>query len=250
MSYAPSFAIINAQELQRLNNEGASASVMSVYITLCAYAQKDDSCFPSLSTIKDWIQGSLTLSTISKALKWLRTNKFIEQKGRTSKERFKLTYRKVIKATSSLVKRAKEKTKKRMKDFVEKNNRGERVLFDNREENQRIKPYFKSRSRSQYKKNKIKSRKNTLGYGRFGGYDEEAQQGPISPAERVFQDWMIKNPSCKIETLTGADMAVIRDALTSDLEADKEWREIMSYSPQNRRIFDLILLQGKEDFPV
>ena len=113
MSYAPRFAIINAQELQRLNKEGASASVMSVYLALCAYAQGDNSCFPSLNTIKDFIQGAITLPTISRALKWLRDRKFIKQNHRTSKERFQLTYRSMVKATSYLVKRAMEKAKDR-----------------------------------------------------------------------------------------------------------------------------------------
>ena len=138
MSYAPSFAIINAQEVQRLNTEGASASVISVYLALCAFAQRDDSCFPSLGTIKEWVQGSMTISTISKALRWLREKKFIEQNHRTSKKRFNLTYRKVVKATSTIVQRAKEK----VKDFVQTDNRVFCVQTDNRPKNQRGKPFL------------------------------------------------------------------------------------------------------------
>ena len=132
MTYSPTYMIINHEELKRLNEEKASASVMSIYMCLCAYAQGDDHSFPSLKTIQDYIGGSITLSTISKGLRWLRERAFIKQNHRTSKERFQLIYRKWVKSLSSVVKRALKRkegskdskiTSKRTKSFVHSGNR-------------------------------------------------------------------------------------------------------------------------------
>lgn len=221
MSYAPSFAIINAQELQRLNKEGASASVMSVYLTLCAYAQRDDSCFPSLGTIKEWIQGSITRSTISKALRWLRERKFIEQQNRTSKQRFRLTYRKMVKATSSLVQRAREK----IKECVQTDNRGERVQTDNRPKNQRRKPLFRKRG------------KGSLGYERF---HSDSHKPKVLDAERAWGALIARSGGKDFTVLSTAESSAIIHGLDPSNKRDAEWRSwVYQYHPKTVRAFIL-----------
>ena len=221
MSYAPSFAIINAQELQRLNHEGASASVMSVYLALCAYAQKDDTCFPSLGTIKEWIQGSITQSTISKALRWLREHKFIEQENRTSKQRFRLTYRKMVKATSSLVQRA----RKKMKECVQTDNRGVRVQTDNRPKNQKIKPSFRKRVKS------------CMGYGRF---DSDAHKPKVLDAESAWSALIGRSGGKDFTVLSEAENDAIIHGLDPSNQHDAEWRSwVYQYWPKVVREFIL-----------
>ena len=221
MSYEPSFAIINVRELQRLNQEKASASVMSVYLALCAYAQGKNSCFPSISTIKSLITGTITSSTISKCLRWLREHDFIEQNHRTSKERFKMVYRAFVKGTSALVERAKKRTCR--------TEHKERVQSDNRSKNQRRKPFFS-------KKNKSFSKKRTKGYGRFSNGQKEATNEPVCKAEAVYASWAINNPTMETKTLSKAEKQVIIEVLESKASHDLEWVEIMSWDPSNARV--------------
>jgi hypothetical protein len=225
MSYEPSFAIINMRELQRLNQEKASASVMSVYLALCAYAQGKNSCFPSIGTIKSLITGSITKSTISKCLRWLREKGFIEQNHRTSKERFKMVYRAFVKASNHLVQRAKTTCRIGHK---------ERVQTDNRSKNHRGKPFFG-------KKNKFFKKKKAMGYGRFGNSQKEANNEPVCKAEQVYGDWLARNTSRDVKTLSQHDLSIIAKALRSDAPQDREWREIMSWCEQNKATFDRIL---------
>ena len=232
MSYAPCFAIINAEEIQRLNREGAPASVFSVYLALCAYAQGDASCFPSLVTIKEFIQGSITLPTISRALRWLRERKFIKQNHRTSKERFELTYRSVVKSTSALVKRAKEKAK----DFVHLGNRGDQCKQGNRPKNQKGKPF--------YRKNKFSRRKKEMGYGRFHS-EKEAENGQVCKAEKVYADWRAQNHTLDPKTLSLAELSIIVQGLVSSNPVEREWRRIMEWCDENKRTFDLLLKEGR-----
>lgn len=212
MSYTPSFAIINSEELQRLSRERASASVMSVYLALCAYAQQDDHCFPSLGTIKKFISGSITISTISKAIRWLREKKFIVQNNRASKKRFQLTYREIVKSASNLVKRAREKAK----EYVQSDNRAECVHLDNRPKNQRRKPPLRKRGR-------FFRKKKAMGYGRFGSNGSDNRE--FSDAEKVFGAFVLSTHYPDISGLSVSDKAVIMQSLQSNAKVDIEWRE-------------------------
>lgn len=234
MSYEPSFAIINVRELQRLNQEKASASVMSVYLALCAYAQGKNSCFPSISTIKSLITGTITSSTISKCLRWLRERDFIEQNHRTSKQRFKMVYRAFVKGTSALVERAKKRTcPSGHKDYVQ---------TDNRSKNQRRKPFFN-------KKNKSFSKKRTKGYGRFESGHKTPENQPVCKADKVYSSWAINNPTLDTKTLSKAEKDVIIQVLHSKAPHDLEWVEIMSWSENNARVLQKIKTMGSVCVP-
>lgn len=82
-----------------------------------------------------------------------------------------------------------------------------------------------------------------MGYGRFGNSENEADNAPKCKAEHVFAGWMIKNPSMDIKTLSEAEKDVIIQTLRSPAPEDKEWTNIMSWSPKNKAVFDALLME-------
>jgi hypothetical protein len=206
--------IINHEELKRLNEEKASASVMSIYMCLCAYAQGDNHSFPSLKTIQEYIGGSITLSTISKGLRWLRERAFIKQNHRTSKERFQLIYRKWVKSVSGIVKRAlkrkegskdSEITSKRTKSFVHSGNRPK-----NQDKNHSLRERFRS------KQNKSKRQRN---YTIFFG------SKPLPEAESAFGKLIAMNGGDDFSVLSESEREAIVKALKSHTDEHREFRE-------------------------
>ena len=103
----PSYSLINSETFQRLNELDAPRSVLQVIIALNAYAMSDDSCFPALKTIRDYIGSAIGLNTISMALKWLRDNNFIQQNHHSRKDRFVLTYRRAVKLAKQKIREMK-----------------------------------------------------------------------------------------------------------------------------------------------
>ena len=124
----PSYSLLNTETFQRLNTLKAPKSVLQVLIALNAYAMGDNSCFPSLKTIREYIGTSIGLNTISCALKWLRENRFIEQNHRKSKERFVLTYRRAVKIAKGVLSGLRQNIGK---DLSEQKHRREPSSFKN-----------------------------------------------------------------------------------------------------------------------
>ncbi len=132
----PSYSLLNTETFQRLNTLKAPKSVLQVLIALNAYAMGDNSCFPSLKTIREYIGTSIGLNTISCALKWLRENRFIEQNHRKSKERFVLTYRRAVKTAKGILSGLRQKNPK---DLSEQKHRREPSSFKNKYKNKKRK---------------------------------------------------------------------------------------------------------------
>ena len=96
MSSAPSYSLVNTEELAKLASLNASGSVFAVYSVLCAYARKSKSCFPSISTIVTTLGGAYHRATIQRALAFLEAHKIIKRGKRRSINRFQMTFRQAI----------------------------------------------------------------------------------------------------------------------------------------------------------
>ena len=86
------YAIVPQKLMKRLGEKKASGSTYQVCMALLSYSFGKDSCFPSHKTIQVWLggKGSIALSTIRKALKWLEDHAFIKRNHRRSKKRYQL----------------------------------------------------------------------------------------------------------------------------------------------------------------
>lgn len=213
-----SFAIINPVELSELAKLHASGCAVLTYTTLAGFSRNKASCFPSIRTISEALGNAYTTRAIQKALKWLEDNQLIKRNEKRSKQRFILLKR--LKMIGTNVRKALQRTDVPHKRSSEKNS----LL-------KRGKQRFKRFSR----------KKNEMGYGRFGSAENEADNKPKCRAERIFEAWMIKNPSLDVKTINKTDLSVIVECLNSPAPEDVEWREAMSWSESNKFIFDKLL---------
>lgn len=220
------YAIIATHEIQDLAKKRASAITILVYTTLLTYAQGKTTCFPKVETIRERLGGVHSRSSIMRALAWLCEHGFVKRGHRRSKERFQLlkrAARKVAEAVVNNVPAVGHTTSQRCDHKKTKNKPFMK--------GSKIKSFFRSRRKKQ-----------ELGYGRFGSSENEADNAPKCKAESVFGTWMVQNPSMDIKTLSTAQKNIIVQCLRSPAAEDKEWREIMSWSPKNKAVFDYLLL--------
>lgn len=87
------YASVSQIEIVSLTKLKAPASVWSVTMVLNHYAREGTSCFPSVGTIRAWLENTLPLRTIYFALKWLEDNGLISRQKATSRSRFFLKLR-------------------------------------------------------------------------------------------------------------------------------------------------------------
>ena len=112
-----------------------------------------------------------------------------------------MVYRAFVKASNHLVQRAQSTCRIGHKD---------RVHPDNRSKNQRTKPFFS-------KKNRFFKKKKEMGYGRFGSSKNEAHSGTVCKAERIYGDWLARNCSRDIKTLSQHDFSIEGRAMVTDV---------------------------------
>ena len=214
------YAIIATHEIQDLAIKRASAITILVYTTLLTYAQGKTTCFPKVETIRERLGGIHSRSSIMRALKWLVDEGFVKRGHRQSKERFQLLKRAARKVAESIV---------------------SNVSSLGHSMSQRC-DHKKTKNKTSMKVgNRRRRNRKEMGYGRFGNSENEADNAPKCKAESVFSAWMIQNPSMNIKTLSVGQKKVIIESLRSSAPEDKEWREIMSWSASNKRVFDYLL---------
>ena len=103
MSSAPSYSLVNTEELAKLASLNASGSVFAVYSVLCAYARRAKSCFPSIKTISRLLGDAYHRTTIQKALRFLEDNGIIKRGSRRSQNRFQMTFRVAVQKIKQLI---------------------------------------------------------------------------------------------------------------------------------------------------
>jgi predicted transcriptional regulator len=103
MPSAPSYSLVNTEELAKLASVNASGSVFAVYSVLCAFARKSKACFPSIKTISSVLGDAYHRTTIQKALKFLEDHQIIKRASRRSKSRFQMTYRRAIQKLKAII---------------------------------------------------------------------------------------------------------------------------------------------------
>ena len=87
------YASVSQIEIVSLTKLKAPSSVWSVVCCLNHYARQGTSCFPSVKTIGNWLNGSLPVRTIYFALKWLVDHDLISRQKSSSRQRFILKLR-------------------------------------------------------------------------------------------------------------------------------------------------------------
>ena len=99
----PAYAQLTLSDITALNQAGVPSSALQVYATLCAFAMRKETCFPSISTLGK-VLPAMTERTIYKALKWLETAGFIKRGAPRTRQRFKLLKRKASAFVQAIVK--------------------------------------------------------------------------------------------------------------------------------------------------
>ena len=97
--YAPRYATITIHEINYLMERKAPKNALPVLLVLNAYCMDGHSCFPSIATIKELLNNTLSVRTIQKVLKWLVDNLVIERNSRRSKNRWINLLRKMVYGT-------------------------------------------------------------------------------------------------------------------------------------------------------
>ena len=218
------FAVITRKEIGDLATLRASACCWATYTSLLHYARAKVSCFPSLETIRKMLGNAYDIRSIQRAIKFLIDNGFVKRNERTSKQRFALLKR--------IISRRKEETTKMSQDHdkdvpIKKNKKNTSYL---RGAKHKMKRFFD-------KRNALKEY--------VPDYQKEFDSMKVSDAEKPFESWLARNQDGDIKTIPTADFNTIRRCLFSDREEDQSWREIMSYSDENRRIFEQIKMGRK-----
>lgn len=229
MSYEPSFAIITTREIGELAKRKASASTILVYTCLLTYAQDKVTCFPKVETIRKRLHNAYSIASIMRALKWLCDFGFLKRKERRSKERFTLLKR--------VAKRVAEAMVSNPSDTIDTTSH-----ICDRKKTKRKNSFFKRGK----KKFLSSQRKKVMGYGRFGNSQNEANNEPVCKAEHVYADWLVKNDSMCVTTLSPSQTSIITETLRSQAPVDKEWREMMSWCEKNKAVFDALLISSED----
>ena len=99
------YATVSTIEIQTLTKQKASGSVWSVVMALNTFAMGKTSCFPSITTIKEFLGGTMSVRTIHAALKWLADRGHIQRNDKRSKQRFILRLREKAYAGVKQIKR-------------------------------------------------------------------------------------------------------------------------------------------------
>ena len=203
MKYNPHYIIVNQQEVHKLVAHKVGASVWAVYSALCAFTGKSKSCFPSHQTIKDWLKADYTLGTICKAVKKLMDIGIIERKHRSSKERYVMKFR-------TIVRQVKEKLRENQNSSVVKSDKCPSVVQSNHKTRPKNKTLYKR---------KIKS---SLSHW-FGAGDTKeaiAKRKQDSPAKTAFSKLLALSPTMDTSVLNHSDkVALNRGLLGLGMEA-------------------------------
>ena len=95
-NYQPKYATITIVEINHLMNRNAPKNALPILLVMNAYCMDGHSCFPTITTIRNLLNNTLSVRSIQKAIKWLVENLVIERNSRTSKKRFVNLLRKMV----------------------------------------------------------------------------------------------------------------------------------------------------------
>ena len=95
-NYQPKYATITIVEINHLMSRNAPKNALPILLVMNAYCMDGHSCFPSITTIRNLLNNTLSVRSIQKAIKWLVENLVIERNARTSKKRFVNLLRKMV----------------------------------------------------------------------------------------------------------------------------------------------------------
>lgn len=215
------YAIITTREIGQLAALKPAATTVLVYTTLLSYAQGKTTCFPKVETIRERLQNAYSISAIMKALKWLQDHDFIKRGKKRSKDRFQLLKR--------VVRQVAEKTMNNLSNVTHSTSP---MLHDNK----------KKEKTSFFKKGTDKTRSFfSKVFNVRDNREKEADNEQVCKAEKPYGAWAIQNPDMNVKTINKEDLSLIVQCLKSEEAQDKEWREIMSWSPINKKAFQEIL---------
>lgn len=126
------YAIVNLQEIRKLQEASLSGFQTRVYMVLCSFANNEANCFPSLKTIADSLGMACKSASqqVLRALKRLEDVGLIKRNSRRSKSRFEmLTRRAVLKAKSLLKNQTTSVSNKPNKECLQKQTTNNRTNF-------------------------------------------------------------------------------------------------------------------------
>ena len=215
MKYNPHYLVLNQEEIHKLVKHNVGRSVWAVYSCLCAFTGKKQSCFPSHSTIKEWLKADYAMETISRAISTLVKHGVIEKRNRTSKERFKMTFRFIVQGVKGLVKAGQSNMSEPSSQSPD-----EGTVNIHKERKKNIYKYKSKSSHQspQKKKYKPKKKKSILHWFDFG-QDEEAK----SPGEQIFSRLVALSPTLAPSILTEEERLSLYVDLSTPTKQNEEW---------------------------
>ena len=103
---ANTYAIVNIQEIKKLQECSLSGLQTRVYMVLCSFSNNKANCFPSLKTIAETLGMSCKSATqqVLRALKVLEDVGLIKRNSKRSKSRFEMITRRAVLTAKKLLK--------------------------------------------------------------------------------------------------------------------------------------------------
>ncbi len=213
MKYLPDYALINREELIKLQD--CSARTMSIYIAIIAYACKDKFAFPSHATINEYLGLEMPQSTISRCLSKLQEIGLIKVGKQRSKQRYELVFRRAVQVAKGIVSAGKVAYEKSKAALGELSKTEKPSLAKRKTDSKRETKHF-------FKKNKRKSFISFLGFGETQA--EIAEKEAKSPASTLFSKLMVCSPTLDPAVLSKSEKLLLFDGFLGKTN-EPEWLE-------------------------